>query len=85
MTDERSVAAESAEAHRQAQKIEDWRTRSRLRAEVWARAYSAEFTGLRTGVVRDTQDADLARQVARNIADAVAGDFDDYCRRERLP
>jgi len=70
-----------SEALRHAQQLEDWRTHSRLRAELWARAYTAEFHGLRTnGEVRDHQDADHARQVARIVADAVTRDFDDYCR-----
>lgn len=74
-----------SEALRHAQQLEDWRTRGRLRAELWARAYAAEFTGLRTnGELRDHQDADHARQVACHIADAVVRDFDDYCRREHL-
>jgi hypothetical protein len=67
------------------QHIVDVSTRARLRAEVWARAYSIELTGLRAnGDVRDHQDADAARAVARCIADAAASDFDAYCR-ERLP
>jgi hypothetical protein len=74
-----------SEALRHAQQLEDWRTHGRLRAELWARAYAAEFTGLRTnGELRDHQDADDARQVARNIADAAAADFEAYCRREHL-
>lgn len=73
------------QARGQARQVEDWRTIGRLRAELWARAYAAEFAGLRTdGEVRDHQGADHARQVARTIADAVAADFDRYCR-EHLP
>jgi len=67
------------------QQLEESRGRAHLRAELWAHAYAAEFAGLRTdGEVRDRQDADHARQVARIIADAVAADFDRYCR-EHLP
>jgi hypothetical protein len=90
MTDEqRGVVMEFTElmriAHGKAQQLEDWRTHGRLRAELWARAYAAEFTGLRlNGEVRDHQDADQARQVARMIADAVAKDFDAYWR-EHVP
>lgn len=74
-----------SEAHRRAQQLEGMRARGYLRAQLWAHAYAAEFTGLRTnGEVRDHQDADHARQVARTIADAVAADFDRYCR-EHLP
>jgi len=73
------------EAQRKVQQLDAWRGRAHLRAELWARAYAAEFTGLRTdGAVRDHQDADQARLVARIIADAVTKDFDDYCR-EQLP
>ena len=73
------------EAQRKVQQLDAWRGRAHLRAELWARAYAAEFAGLRAdGEVRDHQDADHARQVARIIADAVAADFDRYCR-EHLP
>jgi hypothetical protein len=90
MTDEQGgVVAHLAElervAHEQTHRLDDCRTKGRLRAELWTRAYAAEFTGLRlNGEVRDHQDADHARQVARNIADAVAEDFDHYCREHRL-
>jgi len=79
------MSDDELEAQRKVQQLDVWRIRAHLRAELWARAYAAEFTGLRTdGEVRDHQDADHARQVARTIADAVAADFDRYCR-EHLP
>jgi len=75
------MSDDELEAQRKVQQLEQGRIRAHLRAELWARAYAAEFAGLRTnGEVRDHQDADRARQVARNIADAVAADFDRYCR-----
>ena len=74
------MTSDELEAHREAQQLEDCRTRGRLRAELWSRAYSAEFTGLRNGAVRDTQSTDIARAVACNVANAVAADFDHYCR-----
>jgi len=79
------MSDDELEAQRKVQQLDAWRGRAHLRAELWARAYAAEFAGLRTdGAVRDHQDADHARQVARTIADAVAADFDHYCR-ERCP
>lgn len=70
----------ATQAQQLAQRLEDCRTKARLRAEVWARTYVAEFTALRSSAARDSQEVEAARAVARCVADAVAADFDHYCR-----
>lgn len=81
MNDKQDLANE---AQQLAQHLEDCRTKGRLRAELWARAYAAEFAGLRSGGLRDHQEADAARRVAYSVADAVAEHFDQYCREHHL-
>lgn len=73
-------------AHEQAQQIEDRRTKVRLRAELWAHVYAAEFAGLRTAVVRNQAGAVVlltdseARLAATWVANAAGKDFDTYCQ-----
>jgi hypothetical protein len=74
------------EARRRVEEVTNQHTKVRLRAEVWARVYAAEYAGLRTAVVRNqagevVQLSDSeTRLAATRVANAAGKDFDTYCQ-----
>ena len=74
------------EARRRVEAVTDLRTKVRLRAEIWARVYAAEYTGLRTATVRNHAGEVVSltsaetRNTATRVANAAGDDFDTYCQ-----
>jgi hypothetical protein len=75
------------EARRRVEAVTDLRTKVRLRAEVWARVYAAEYAALRTATTLRNQAGEVvllsdseARLAATRVANAAGKDFDTYCQ-----
>lgn len=79
------------EARRRVEEVTNQHAKVRLRAEIWARVYAAEYTALRSAAVLRNQAGEVvvlsgseARLAATRVANAAGKDFDTYCEMVRL-
>jgi hypothetical protein len=78
------------EARRRVEEVTNQHTKVRLRAEIWARVYAAEYAGLRIAIVRNPAGEVVSlsdsetRIAATRVANAAGKDFDTYCEMVNL-